>query len=201
MMNKRRQWQSTFITYEASIWLERAVPNGRWTKDSMEIEESHDRSDRNDLTVGPKVHLWGRISARGAAKLSIFSSNMDSKRMLRSLDLLKNRWRSSILNDLSFNKMVILAIDQNSPRSFLLRILTHFCLGRPIALIFHLLKIFGGWLKGEVSKDRPATVDAMKRSLKRHWAKLTPEFLAPYFNSMPQRMNMIIESEGDRISY
>jgi len=69
-------------------------------------------------------------------------------------------------------------------------------IGLTTALTYLRLRIFGCG-----SKDRQTTLEAMKRSLRKHWKRITPEFLAPYFNSMPDRMRMIIESAGNRINY
>ena len=38
-------------------------------------------------------------------------------------------------------------------------------------------------------------------SIRKHWRRVNEEFLAPYFNSMPERMEMVIENEGEKINY
>ena len=57
------------------------------------------------------------------------------------------------------------------------------------------------WIKEEIAKDRPSTIKSLKRSLRKHWKRLTPEFLEPYFASMPNRMRMVINNHGNRINY
>lgn len=58
-----------------------------------------------------------------------------------------------------------------------------------------------GWLKGEVSRDQPSDVASLKSSLRRHWKRVTPEFLAPYIDSMPNRMEEVLKNNGKKINY
>ena len=58
-----------------------------------------------------------------------------------------------------------------------------------------------GWLKNQVYKDMPETVEDLKKSIIKHWKQVNEEFLAPYYNSMPERMEALIENEGDKINY
>ena len=58
-----------------------------------------------------------------------------------------------------------------------------------------------GWLKGEVRKDMPRNVDSLKRSILNNWGRIDEDFLKPYFDSMPRRKQMVIESEGARVNY
>jgi hypothetical protein len=47
----------------------------------------------------------------------------------------------------------------------------------------------------------PRTVEALKKSIKKHWKAVDEEFLIPYYNSMQNRMDALIENEGDKIDY
>jgi len=212
MLGRDIDWGLMVITDEASMWLERAVPNGRWVHDgAMEIEDEGDNGrgnnendDIDDLTVGrhgQKIHLWGGISANGTTKLHLFSENLKEK---KNVNLLKK----------GREEMARLY-----PDGFIFQQDGHPCHKSKLAQKFIMhnfdatidwpgyspdispIENIWSWLKSEVSKDRPTTLEAMKRSLRKHWKRLTPEFLAPYFNSMPDRMRMIIESEGNRINY
>ena len=58
-----------------------------------------------------------------------------------------------------------------------------------------------GWLKNEVNREMPKTVDSLKRCIRKHWRRLSVDFLAPYFESLPKRMHMIIENNGNKIKY
>ena len=52
-----------------------------------------------------------------------------------------------------------------------------------------------------MNEDLPKTPDALKKSIKKHWNMINIEFLEPYFSSMPDRMEMLIENEVSKINY
>jgi len=56
------------------------------------------------------------------------------------------------------------------------------------------------WLKGEVAKDCPHCLRSSKNSIKKIWSRFRPQFLAPYFNSMLKRMELLIENKGGKIN-
>ena len=57
------------------------------------------------------------------------------------------------------------------------------------------------WLKNQVNKEMPKNVNALKSCIRKHWRTLDEGFLAPYFDSMTERLEMVIENEGGRINY
>ena len=58
-----------------------------------------------------------------------------------------------------------------------------------------------GWLKNQVNRDMPLDVKNLKKCIKKHWNSLNSEFLKPYYDSMPDRMDFLIECEGNKINY
>ena len=51
-------------------------------------------------------------------------------------------------------------------------------------------------------KPRPMTVEELEQALQQIWAeKITQEFCINYINSMPHRIELIIQCNGDRIPY
>jgi transposase len=58
-----------------------------------------------------------------------------------------------------------------------------------------------GWLKDRVNRDMPQTIEKLKESIKKHWNSVNEDFLAPYDNSMPERMDSLIEKDGNKINY
>ena len=46
-----------------------------------------------------------------------------------------------------------------------------------------------------------ATISSLKSCIKKHWKKITPEFLKPYFDGMNGMMQEVIEKQGDKINY
>ena len=58
-----------------------------------------------------------------------------------------------------------------------------------------------GWLKRELLKIGPKTISELKKSLEEIWYNIQPEFLRPYWSSMPRRCKMVIDSNGHPINY
>ena len=51
------------------------------------------------------------------------------------------------------------------------------------------------------NEDLPKTPNALKKSIKKHWNAIDIEFLMSFLDSMPNRMEMLIENEGSKINY
>ena len=52
------------------------------------------------------------------------------------------------------------------------------------------------WVKQELIKLAPRPISELKEKLEIVWAKINPEFLKPYCDSMSYRCQMAIESGG-----
>lgn len=186
-------WQNVFFTDECSFWLGRSRPNKLWTQDAMEEEGGQYH--------GEKVHCWGGISACGALKLEVFEENLDSEGYLEILrsreeemnNLYPEGWifqqdgsgvhRSDLVTDyIDYNTIETINWPAYSPDL------------SPIENVW-------GWLKTQVNKDMPQTLDSLKRSIRNNWNRIDVEFLKPYFDSMPQRMEMVIRGQGAKINY
>jgi len=192
MLDREHDWPFTVFTDEASFWLSKSEPNYRWTDESMEI--------KGRGTHGPKIHVWGGITARGPLKLEVFESNLIAedyikivKRKVKEMDdIYPEGWiwqqdgsgvhRANLVKDFLNSVENTLDFPAYSPDL------------SPIENIW-------GWLKNEVNREMPKTVDSLKRCIRKHWRRLSVDFLAPYFESLPKRMHMIIENNGNKIKY
>jgi len=61
----------------------------------------------------------------------------------------------------------------------------------------NLIENIWGWLKNLVSGDMPNVVHSLEVYIRKYWRSLDENFLAQYFNFIPERMQMIIENEGE----
>ena len=73
--------------------------------------------------------------------------------------------------------------------------------GPPIHLTWAPIENIWGWLKVQVNKDLPKSVKALENSIKKHWNSINVDFFEPYFDSMLNRMAMLIENDGGKINY
>ena len=178
MQDKESDWGFIFFTDECSFWLNRSKPGKLWTQDAMDEEVSGGAH-------GPKVHCWGAISARGALDIELFEENLTAvhyvsilkKRLVSMQELYPEGWiwqqdGSSVHRaEESFYYTY-----ENMPQK--LKFPSYSPDLSPIENVW-------GWLKGEVNKDMPTSVETLKRCIRKHWNRITPAFLKPYFDSMP----------------
>lgn len=193
MQKAKGRWKSTIITDEASFWLNKARPGKVWTDDPD--------GEVGSQVHGPKIHCWGAISARGALKLEIFEDNLNAQRYIAILDRKvpeisrmypEGWWWQQDGSGVHRADDVADYLEENMPQKLD---------WPPYSPDLSPIENVWGWLKGQVAKDLPQNIDALKKSIRNHWNSVTPEFLAPYFESMPKRMAMLIENDGKKIRY
>ena len=64
----------------------------------------------------------------------------------------------------------------------------------PIENVFHIMK-------ESVRVDAPSTEDELRRSVVKAWETLSADTLRSLFDSMPRRMQQVVDCNGDRIPY
>lgn len=113
--------------------------------DSLEGQKTH----------GPKIHIWGGMSARGTLSLTIFQDNLNGQKYEK---IIRSKQREM---DAMYPHIKWPAYSPDLS---------------PIENIW-------AWLKQKVNKDRPCTLDAVKRSVRKHWKSIKPDFLSNYIES------------------
>ena len=193
MKAKESDWGFIIFTDECSFSQQDSKPKRVWT-DTPDKEEGTG-------THGFKVHCWGAISAMGAFPIQIFEENLKAidlkKKIERTLPSIKRLYPNGFI------------FQQDSSGVHRAEIITNFIDEKMPYKIkwpsyspdISPLENVWSWLKKEVAKDCPKTLRDLKDSIKRHWRRVTSDFLAPYIDSMPQRMKMLIENKGGKITY
>lgn len=191
MIEEGRDWESVIFTDECSFWVNKCEPKYQWTDG---ISKPSGRGAH-----GPKVHIWGGISYNGALPLHIFKENLDGAHYIKILNKMIPEMEKLYPDEFTFqhdnappHRPAKTFIEENMPET--LEWPAYSPDLSPIENIW-------AWLKSQVNKDRPQNEKALIRSIKKHWQKITPEFLEPYIGSMPGRMEMCIENEGEPINY
>lgn len=193
MRERESDWDEMFITDECSFWISKCKPYKVWTSDPL--------AEEGGGVHGDKIHCWGGISARGALKLEIFEENMDADDYLKIL-----RKKLPEMDRLYPDGYIWQQDGSGVHRAYIVQDFIEDEMPQtidwpPYSPDLSPIENIWGWLKHQVAKDGPKTVAAMKRAIKKHWARIDVEFLRPYFESMPRRMDMIIEKEGEKIKY
>ena len=58
-----------------------------------------------------------------------------------------------------------------------------------------------GWIKHQFDRKHPKTIKDLKIRIEEIWDHISPEFLVPYWQSMPRRCQMVIKNKGYKIKY
>jgi hypothetical protein len=181
---------------ECSFWLRKSVPNKVWTQ--------HEFEEEGPGTHGPKVHLWGAITSEGAVSLEIFEENLNAESYIRILKKKKKEIYQKMPHGFIYQHdghpvhtagITVAYINKNMPQTL------EPPEWPPYSPDLNPIENVWGWLKNQVSKDLPKTVASLKTSIKKHWKSVTADFLAPFYDSLPNRLQMVIENEGGKIKY
>ena len=193
MIKTPSDWPYVIFSDESSIWVNKCVPNSGWVRDENEI--------KGEKTHGPKLHVWGAISTRGTVPLEIFEDNLDAVHYL-NIFLKKKPYMGRL-----FPEGFIFQQD-NDPKHTADTVKSYLNIHfdalmdwPPCSPDLSPIENIWFWLKSQLRKEQPRDIEEMRKAIIKLWRKITPEFLEPYFNSMENRMNLLIESNGNKIMY
>jgi len=148
---------------------------------------------------GPKIHLWSGISVNGATPLYMFHGNMNSKVYVRILSRRRRAMEELFPDGFIFQQDNHPVHKSRRSMAYIRRTFDHIMSWPPCSPDLSPIENVWAWLKAEVSKDFPETLQELRASLLRHWERVTPEFLAPYFRSLPRRIDTMLDGDGARI--
>lgn len=193
MKNKDEDWKSTFFSDECSVWLSKCKPNKLWTTDPL--------NEEGGGVHGVKLHCWGAISSRGALDLEIFEKNLNAEGYIKILQKKLPKMRALYPRGWTWQQDGSGPHRANTVKEFINTNMPKNLEWPPYSPDLSPIENIWGWLKGEVGKDAPKTKFSLKRSILKHWRRIDKEFLEPYFQSMPHRLDLVIQNNGGHIQY
>ena len=192
--NRNRNWKYVLFTDETTIKL-CSRPKKIWKKRGEKI---YIRSQKHY----PKIHVWGCFSSFGFGRIVLFQENLTANKLidiykrglLPSIAIFKNHnWtlvedndpkHTSKVANLWREKLSIHRLDwpSNSPDL------------NPIENVWALLK-------KRVAELEPSNLTQLQKNIKLVWKNLAPNLAQSLTRSMSDRINQVIDREGDSIDY
>ena len=190
--NRNTDWGGVVFSDEMSIWLS----GGRlclWCKkDEIAVKLSSKHS--------PKLHVWGAFSARGTFPLKIFRGNLTGMMYSNILNeclvtqanmLYPDGWVFQEDNDLKHTSKVAKEFRKMNG-------ITRTAACSPD---LNPIEDLWAWMKGKIDLAAPRTLVDLEVELNKVWNSVETEFLAPYWQSMPNRLRLVKDSKGNKINY
>ncbi|KAL4500898.1 hypothetical protein ABPG72_020132 [Tetrahymena utriculariae] len=182
-----------------SIWLSRTKPYGMW------IQNKNDQPVKKQEYIGKhgeKLHVWGAISYRGAISLDLFEENLTAENYINILKK-KRRLMNQLYPEGYYFQHDNSSIHKSqSVQKYIKRYFSNKVIDWPsYSPDLSPIENIWAWIKQKVSSHSPQTIPELKRLLRQYWKDLNSDFLAPYFDSMPERLKQVISNKGAKINY
>ena len=195
--NTGRDWSRVIFTDETTFHLFTA-PRKIWRKKG---ENYVARTVKHPL----KIQAWGCFAASGFGRLFLFSGNMDTQKLV---EIYEEALLPSVQDLFGDCQEPWFLQEDNDPKHMsklakewrLLHSINH--LDWP-AQSPDLNPIEDVWavLKANVAQRKSRTEQGLKRVIKEHWAYITIEFGQKLIESIPKRLQVVIEGKGDYTLY
>ncbi|KAI6658383.1 hypothetical protein LOD99_11039 [Oopsacas minuta] len=149
-----------------------------------------------------KIHVWAAFSSMGTFTLCVMTNNINSETFLDIMEgylitqsqvYHESHWRLLMDNDPKHTSQKVRTwLAQNVPNQ-----IPWPSQSPDLNLIENLFP----WVKQEILKLGPRTIPKLKLNLEGVWNRIQPDFLKPYWKSMPRRCQLVVEGNGYPINY
>lgn len=199
---KDYKWKRVFFSDEKTFQLG-ATPTHAW-------QEHTDRVIKEYVKHAPKLHVWGAIGYYGRTELYCFQENLNSKGYQRILK--QNLKESKLIYSSDAPKTLPgnwIFLQDNAPshkakKTMELldelvgeRIIRHPAKSPDLNIIENLWAI----LDRKVKSAEITNIQTLKRFLRKEWKSLSWRQIRNCVDSMPKRLELCLESGGNRLTY
>jgi hypothetical protein len=184
---KDYDWDDVIFSDESTFYLN--TTGKRWVN-----KNNNDR----DFVVkhSKKIHIWGYISKKYGNGIYVFTENLTGEKYM---DILKNQ--------LPKNKGFTFQDDNDSKHRS--KIVTTWKKENNIKVVewpayspdLNPIENCWGILKKYIRKEMPSNIDTLKLKITDYWKKLNKKHICNMIDSMPKRINDVINNKGYPIKY
>jgi len=194
------QWARVFFSDECNFYL--GHPGRTYVR--RPVGKSHDpKYMRQEQQLHGKVSLWGCICAEGLGHAELYAGSLDST---RHRDILRH---SLIKSFRQFYPSGPWNFQQDNVRFHTTPETVTYLHERGVTLIEwppwspDLNPIENLWnvLKARVYARFPQSMEEMEAVIREEWAELDLKFISRICRSMPQRLQLLLDNNGHKISY
>jgi len=152
----------------------------------------------HETPKGQKLNVWASISYIGKTSLEIYTQNLTASVYNRIIDdhyyeMDRVNWRRWAFQQdklpLHTVSCMVTCFDEKA-----INVLDW----PPYSPDFNPIENLWGWLKGEVLKDNPRTIDDLEESLIQNWERVTVDFLQGFIDTLYDRILLCREMGGER---
>ena len=194
--NLRRRWDNAVFVDECTF-VTHSYPKKAYQKRGRRLTYQCPKK------IG-KVHVWGGICTRGKVSLHIFTENLNG---LLYKKILGRKLLPSMRRLYGGGKWIL--VQDNDPK--------HTCGKVAKFLNKHNIEVIQRWpasspdlnpieniwsiMKSDISKVRPKTIEELIEAIKISWRLLRREYILNCINSMPNRLQLLLNNNGQKIPY
>jgi transposase len=194
---KDQDWEKVIFTDESTFQLY-SNPRKKWTHHRLGIQF-------RSVKYPPKVHVYGCFSSAGFGKLICFTENLNAARLIT---LYKKSLLPSAETFFGPGNQDWILQEDNDPKhtsKMAAKWRRENGINRMVwpAQSPDLNPIENVWavMKLNVRKEKPTTVKALVRAIRREWEGLSEEYAQALISSMSRRVKGVIEANGDHLMY
>ncbi len=188
-------WSKTIFSDEASFWVDDCHVS-RWVPHGQKYSKPREK-------FPPKLHVWAAISMKGVFGPTIWRENMDGELYT---DILNYNW-GDIQHTFRYTTNWRFQQDGDSK---------HRCTKAKYFFMQHKVRVLlwpsnspdlspienlWSWIKREVDKLEPKDLDDLEVAIEEVFKKIDKNLLFSLIESMPKRLKLCIESNGETIDY
>jgi transposase len=199
---KDYKWKRVFFSDEKTFQLG-ATPTHAW-------QEHTDRVIKEYVKHAPKLHVWGAIGYYGRTELYCFQENLNSKvyqRILKqNLKESKLIYSSDAPKTLAENWIFLQDNASSHKAKKTMNIVEELVGNRFIrhpakSPDLNIIENLWGILDRKVKSAEITNIQTLKRFLRKEWKALPWRQIRNCVDSMPRRLELCIESGGNRLTY